>query len=102
MKRVLQTPTLLDAQLAVDALASLGIVAHVFNAHASGAMGELPFMHAQPEVWVDDDTEAARARDILLNLQHAPAREEKICPRCGESNPGNFLSCWQCGQALAE
>lgn len=102
MKRVLITQTLLDAQLAIDALASLGIQAHLFNAHASGAMGELPFLHAQPEVWVDDAADAERARDVLSTLEHAPARAEKTCPQCGEINPGNFLSCWQCGQALAD
>ena len=36
MKRVHFAATLLDAQLAVDALASLGIVTHIFNANAAG------------------------------------------------------------------
>jgi hypothetical protein len=100
MKRVHIAPTLLDAQLAADALASLGIAAHSFNANDAGALGEVPFMQAQPEVWVDDDTQAARAREVLAALRDAPACAEKACPRCGEVNPGNFLSCWQCGGAL--
>jgi hypothetical protein len=101
MKRVHIAPTLLDAQLAADALSSLGIATHIFNANAAGALGEVPFMQAQPEVWVDDDAQAARAREALAGLLDAPARAEKVCPRCGEVNPGNFLSCWQCGGALA-
>ena len=102
MKRVHIAPTLLDAQLAVDALSSLGIVTHIFNANASGALGEVPFMQAQPEVWVDDDAQEARAREALAGLRDAPARGEKACPQCGEANPGNFLSCWQCGGALPD
>lgn len=100
MKRVHIAATLLDAQLAVDALSSLGIPAQVFNANAAGALGEIPFLQAQPEVWVEDDAQAPRARDILARLREAPGSADKACPRCGETNPGNFLSCWQCGSAL--
>jgi hypothetical protein len=102
MKRVLIATTLLDAQLAVDVLSSLGIVTHIFNANAAGALGEVPFMQAQPEVWVDDDAQEARARATLSALSNAPLRDEKACPHCGELNPGNFLSCWQCGRALPD
>ena len=102
MKRVLIAPTLLDAQLAVDVLSSLGIGAHIFNANAAGALGEVPFLQAQPEIWVEDDAQADRARDALAGLRDAPARDEKRCPHCGETNPGNFLSCWQCGHALPD
>ena len=100
MKRVHIAPTLLDAQLAVDILSSLGIVTHIFNANAAGAMGEVPFMQAQPEVWVDDDSQALRAREILERCRNMKPGQEKSCPNCGELNPGNFLSCWQCGRAL--
>ncbi len=102
MKRVLIASSLLDAQLAVDALSSLGITTHIFNANAAGAMGEVPFMQAQPEVWIDDDTQEAHAREVLAGLRDAPLRAEKRCVHCGELNPGNFLSCWQCGRALPD
>ena len=102
MKRVHIAPTLLDAQLAADVLSSLGIVTHILNANAAGALGEVPFMQAQPEVWVDDDSQASRAREALAGLRNAPLRDEKTCPHCGETNPGNFLSCWQCGTALPD
>lgn len=102
MKRVFIAPTLIDAQLAVDALSSLGIVTHIFNANAAGALGEVPFMQAQPEVWVDVDAEEARARGALAGLRNALPRDEKTCAHCGELNPGNFLSCWRCGRALPD
>jgi ribosomal protein L40E len=102
MKRVHIAPTLLDAQLVVDTLSSLGIVTHIFNANAAGALGEVPFMQAQPEVWVDDDAQALHAREILAECLNQKPGQEKICPHCGERNPGNFLSCWQCGGALPD
>ena len=102
MKRVHIAPTLLDAQLAADALSSLGIVTHILNANLAGALGEVPFLQTQPEIWVDDDTQATRAREALAGLRDAPLRDEKACPACGETNPGNFMSCWQCGSALPD
>ena len=102
MKRVHIAPTLLDAQLAADTLSSLGIVTHIFNANAAGALGEVPFLQAQPEIWVEDDAQEMRAREALAGLNSARPGEEKTCPRCGEQNPGNFLSCWHCGNALPD
>lgn len=102
MKRVHIAPTLLDAQLAADALSGLGIASHILNTNAAGALGEVPFMQAQPEVWIDDDAQETKAREALAGLRDAPLREEKTCPHCGEQNPGNFLSCWQCGHALPD
>lgn len=102
MKRVYSAPTLLDAQLVADTLSGLGIATHILNAHAAGAVGELPFMQAQPEVWIDDDRQHARACEALSALINAAASNEQRCPHCGESNPGNFLSCWRCGRALPD
>ena len=102
MKRVHIAPTLLDAQLAADLLSSLGIITHILNANAAGALGEVPLMQAQPEVWIDDNRQEARAREALAAWLNALPRAEKTCPHCGEVNPGNFLSCWQCGNALAD
>jgi hypothetical protein len=64
-------------------------------------MGELPFSQAWPEVWVVDETLETRARDAIATLNTATSSPDKICPHCGEPNPGNFLSRWQCGSALA-
>ncbi|HMM47354.1 MAG TPA: DUF2007 domain-containing protein [Thiobacillaceae bacterium] len=100
MERVYIAPTLLDAQLAADTLGSLGIATHILNANAVGALGELPFLQAQPEVWVDDAAHAARAREALAALHGAPVQDDRTCAYCGEANPGNFLSCWQCGRTL--
>lgn len=102
MKRVHIAATLLDAQLAADTLAAVGIATRILNTHAAGALGDLPFLHTQPELWVDDDAQAERARAILAATHDLPASGEKSCPRCGEANPGHFLSCWHCGGELPD
>lgn len=101
MKRVYLAANLPDAQVAVDVLAGRSIRAHIFNAHAAGGLGELAATQIWPEVWVDDDEDAEQAVQLLKEIHSAADAASKRCPQCGEENPGNFLSCWHCGQALA-
>jgi hypothetical protein len=101
MKRVYLAANLPDAQIAVDVLATQGIRAHIFNANAVGAMGELAATQMWPEVWVHEDADAGMAMQLLNELHAAQSAGSKTCPQCGEENPENFLSCWNCGQALA-
>lgn len=100
MKRVFRADSLLQAQLVADTLASLGIPNHILNAYAVGAMGDLPYSQTSPEVWVDDTAQEAHAAEVISSL-NTPVSADKLCPHCGEINPGNFLSCWQCHSALA-
>ena len=100
MKRVFRAGSLLEAQLVADTLTSLGIANHILNAYAVGAMGDLPYSQTSPEVWLDDATQEAQAIEAIASLD-APLQADKLCPHCGETNPGNFLSCWQCQSALA-
>lgn len=100
MKRVFRAGSLLEAQLVADTLTSLCIANHILNAYAVGAMGDLPYSQASPEVWVEDAAQEAQAVEAIASLD-APLLADKLCPHCGETNPGNFLSCWQCHSALA-
>lgn len=100
MKRVYFADNLMDAQLVADTLASLGITNHIFNANAVGAMGELPYSQTNPEVWIEDQSQFMRAIDIITARSAPIFGSDKICPHCGEHNPANFLSCWQCESAL--
>lgn len=100
MKRVYLAANLMEAQVAVDVLATQGIKAHIFNANAVGALGELAATQVWPEVWVEDEALASRAMRLLREVHAARSRENKACPHCGEINPENFLSCWNCGHSL--
>lgn len=100
MKRIYQAGTLLEARLVADTLSSAGITNHLFNTHAAGAMGELPYSEILPEVWIDDQAREGQAREVINAMEASPL-PDKHCPYCDELNPGNFLSCWHCGSALA-
>lgn len=82
-------------------LEEAGIRAKVLNEHAQGGMGEIPFTHTWPEVWIEREQDVARARAIVRQFDTRPDIEDFVaCPRCGEQNPDNFETCWHCGTIL--
>ena len=90
-----------DAYLLLHRLQHAGISAHVFNEHASSIVGDVPPDVAQPQVWLADDADEARARALLRSMEADAARGGTLrCPECGEQSPGNFEVCWKCGHAL--
>jgi hypothetical protein len=100
MKRVHAAANLPIAHLLVDLLARHGIRARVFNANASSIAGELPVDSSLPQVWVDDERHAERARELIDAFQRTPAGPSVACPKCGEENPSSFELCWACGTGL--
>jgi hypothetical protein len=96
MKRVQQAPNLALATLWADMLSGVGIGATVQRAYASGIVGELPPDQSLPEIWVQDDSQLARARQLLLEWQHLP-HHHWACRGCGEIVDGPFEQCWNCG-----
>lgn len=77
-----------------------GIAAHVLNQNAQSGMGEIPFTHAWPELWIERERDAPQARALVRQWEHAPALPDTGCRACGESNPGGFELCWNCGAWL--
>jgi hypothetical protein len=100
MKRIYIAANLPDAQVMVDMLDAQGIRAHIFNAYSISGAGELA-AHQWPEVWVEDDAQSENAFSLIRQINETSLTPEKTCPNCGESNPGNFLSCWNCLRSLA-
>ena len=96
MKRLYSAADLQQAHLLAQRLREAGIPCHVFNEHLQGGVGEIPFTHAWPELWLEDAADEDRARAIVAAFEHPPpAGPPRRCPACGEENPGNFQSCWQ-------
>jgi hypothetical protein len=90
-----------DAYLVADRLNQAGIRAHVFNEHMSSIVGDVPPDVAQPQVWIADDRDEARARALLREMERDAARTTpRYCRACGEQSPGSFDLCWKCGTAL--
>lgn len=101
MLRLYSAATLPDAHLLRQLLAHAGIEAHVFNENAQSGMGEIPFTHAWPEVWIERDADMKRAREIVRSFERPPVNGADVfCSTCRERNPGNFELCWSCGAAL--
>lgn len=92
---------LLEAHMIQDLLEQAGITTHVFNENAQGGVGEIPFIHAYPELWVVKESDLKKAREIIKDYE-SPAAESpnQQCKQCGELNPGSFQICWSCGQEV--
>ena len=101
MKRVYDALNLPDAHLLRDLLEHAGIAAHVFNENANSLLGLVPVSAGQPQVWIAQEHQESQARTVIADYQTRVATTEtKCCDACGESNPGEFESCWRCGTAL--
>jgi len=101
MQRIFVALHRVDAYLLVHRLAQAGIKAHVFNEHASSIVGDVPPDVAQPQVWLDDDADRARADAVLVAYEAERNRTgSAICPACSEENPATFELCWMCGRSL--
>jgi len=101
VQRLCTAANLQEAYLLLHQLAQAGIAARVLNEHAHGALGELPFTHAYPEIWIDDDAALAGGRAVLQAYRARPeVRGTHRCRACGESNPASFDICWRCGTEI--
>jgi Putative prokaryotic signal transducing protein len=90
----------LEAHLVRDLLASHGIAAEVRGEYLTGGMGELPLDVCS--VWVHDDKELKRARELVNavlsgNFAREASAQRWTCGQCGEALEGQFTACWQCG-----
>lgn len=101
MKKLYTANHLLEAHIVRDLLENACIPTRLFNEYAQGGMGEIPFTHTYPEVWVMRDLDFERGRRIIATYEQAPQVTDIVfCLQCGEENPGNFQLCWQCSSGL--
>lgn len=101
MKKVFSANSLIEAQIVLDLLEHAYISAKLFNEHTQGVVGEIPFTHAYPEVWVVRDEDYERGRMIVHSYEETPLELGTVtCPACGEVNPRNFQLCWHCQAGL--
>src|SRR5262245_674455 len=90
-----------DAHILLGLLASCGIKARVLNASAQGGLGEIPFMHTYPEIWLEDVRDLPEARTIIEEFERPPrGGSPRRCPNCQEENPARFELCWKCGAVI--
>jgi len=60
----------------------------------------LPLPIFYPTLCVVNDEDHAEAVEILRTAKRDAdtPQVDWVCPKCGESVPGNFTSCWKCEQ----
>lgn len=75
-----------------------GIECFTRNEQLAGALGDIPFLECEPELWVLHDEDLVRAKRILA-AHEAPAcaSVQWRCRQCGELIDGQFEACWRCG-----
>jgi Putative prokaryotic signal transducing protein len=101
MQRLYRAANLPDAYLLLHRLQHAGIEARVLNEHAQGGVGEIPFTHAYPEVWLVESVDADRARSVVADFECRTSSETTVvCPFCNEESPGSFEICWRCGAMI--
>ncbi|PLX93641.1 MAG: DUF2007 domain-containing protein [Desulfuromonas sp.] len=88
----------IDAAIWRDRLEQEGIPCILRNEELFAALGEIPFLELQPELWVVDDEMLPRAERLLDHWQEATEQPPWRCPNCGEEHEGMFDACWQCGR----
>lgn len=93
--------SLQDAHILLGLLRAEGIDARILNARAYGALGEIPFDQAYPELWLVHPEDLDRARRVFEAFDRpTDAAPDARCPACGETSPGAFALCWHCGADL--
>lgn len=100
MIRLYQAQNEIEAQLVCDYLANSHIPATVLGRYQAAAAGELPAVNF-PWVWVLEDRDLGRARELLQEFQArrgtASAAEPWQCA-CGTRVEAEFDLCWHCGR----
>ena len=78
-----------------------GIRCRIRNEHLGSVLGEIPFPETWPQLWVVNDLDYDRAKQLLdaAILDESPT-ESWRCSACGEENEGQFAACWNCGKSL--
>ena len=99
MKKLTSSESLVTINHFKNVLASEGIASQIRNEFLGGIAGEMPVDQVWPELWVVNDLDYDRAKQLIdaAIIEESP-REPWQCRRCGEENEGQFAVCWICGR----
>ena len=96
--RVYTAQTITMAGNVQNVLEANGIPCVLRNEFLSACFGGLPPIQFGPEVWVANDADAERARQLIAEATGTPdsATQPWRCRHCGEEVDGIFAQCWNC------
>lgn len=66
------------------------------NEYAQGAIGEISPFDSWPELWVVNDSDFDRSKELISTSQQSKSAEEWLCKHCSEKNDASFELCWKC------
>ena len=100
MKKIFVSQNLIEVEMRKERLEEAGIPCMIKNQRSSGLAGEIPFTEVFPELWVIQDEDGDRARQLLEEgLISLPSNQDTwVCAGCGEQHESQFGTCWNCGQ----
>jgi len=100
MKRLVVSQSLIEVESLKELLSTDGILCTIRNQQGSSLAGEVPFVEVFPELWVVNDADVDRAKEILEGQASGDevGRPMWICAGCGEKHVGLFTACWKCGR----
>lgn len=103
MKHLFTATTTIDGaniEMLKGLLEEVEIRCMIRNEYLSSAMGEMPFLESSPQIWILDDEDYPRAKEMLETWRttRIEINDPWACSHCGEIIEGQFTSCWQCGK----
>jgi hypothetical protein len=100
MKRVFVSQSLIEIESLKEFLSTDGILCTIRNQQGSSLAGEVPFVEVFPELWVVNDANFDRAKELLEEQGTGDEIERLmwVCAGCGEKHVGLFTACWKCGR----
>ena len=98
MKKVTRAENVVMANHYKNILESEGIACEIRNDVLNQIFGEMPFEETWPELWVVNDIDYDRAKQLIDSaiIEESPQAPWR-CKKCGEENEGQFAACWSCG-----
>ncbi len=102
MKKLTSAPTALTIHHYRNILMAEGIACEVRNEYFGGILGDMPFTETWPQLWVVNDLDYARAKQLIDgSAQDESPTDSWRCANCGEENEGQFAACWSCGKEVS-
>jgi hypothetical protein len=97
MKKLTSAESLITINHYKNLLQAEGIRSEIRNEHLGSILGEMPFVETWPELWIVNDLELDRAKQLIAGADSESPAAAWTCKKCGEDNEGQFAACWNCG-----
>ena len=73
-----------------------GINVTLMNEYVAGGAGDLSPFDTWLELWVTDDKDYEKAKNIITSINNTDNMHDWFCSQCHEKNSASFEVCWQC------